>query len=193
MYLAALDNQHWSGPFNATAPEPVTNQEFAHALGRVLHRPALLAVPAFALRALYGEMASVVTTGQRALPVRALERDFEFQHTAIDGALRAAMCDRSHNEQSQVEQAERTTSSDRGWSELTTSTALAPRIVLIVGGWVRLSRRASARRGGRGDGPFRRVGARATSVRPSGHQRPEIAGSPTQRKPCKRAASRLSR
>jgi len=79
MYLAALDNEHWSGPFNATAPEPVTNQEFAHALGRVLHRPALLAVPAFALRALYGEMASVVTTGQRALPVRALERDFEFR------------------------------------------------------------------------------------------------------------------
>jgi hypothetical protein len=91
MYLAALDNPEWSGPFNATAPEPVANREFAHALGRVLHRPAVLPIPAFPLRALYGEMASVVTTGQRALPVRALERGFEFQHTAIDGALAAAL------------------------------------------------------------------------------------------------------
>jgi uncharacterized protein len=91
MYLTALDNQEWSGPFNATAPEPVTNREFAHALGRVLHRPALLPIPAFALQALYGEMASVVTTGQRALPIRALERGFEFRHRAIEGALRAAL------------------------------------------------------------------------------------------------------
>lgn len=91
MYLAALDDSAWSGPVNATAPEPVTNQEFAHALGRALHRPALLPIPAFALRALYGEMASVVITGQRALPLRALERGFTFRHTAIDGALRAAL------------------------------------------------------------------------------------------------------
>ena len=79
------------GPFNATAPEPVTNRAFAQALGRVLHRPALLPIPAFVLQSLYGEMASVVTAGQRALPVRALERGFEFRHTAIDGALRAAL------------------------------------------------------------------------------------------------------
>lgn len=91
LYLAALDDPEWSGPFNATAPEPVTNRQFTHALGRVLHRPALLPIPAFALRALYGEMAGVVTTGQRALPVRALEHGFEFRHTAIDGALRAAL------------------------------------------------------------------------------------------------------
>ena len=91
LYLAALDNPDWSGRFNATAPEPVTNRQFAHALGRVLHRPALLPIPAFALQALYGEMAGVVTTGQRALPVRVLERGFEFRHPAIDGALRAAL------------------------------------------------------------------------------------------------------
>jgi hypothetical protein len=48
-------------------------------------------IPATALQALYGEMASVVTTGQRALPVRALESGFEFQYGAIDGALRAAL------------------------------------------------------------------------------------------------------
>ena len=91
MYLAALDDPEWSGPINATAPEPVTNREFARTLGRVLHRPARLPVPAFALRVLYGEMASVVTTGQRAIPARATERGFEFQHTGIHGALSAAV------------------------------------------------------------------------------------------------------
>jgi uncharacterized protein (TIGR01777 family) len=91
MYLAALDSPEWSGPINATAPDPATNREFARALGRLLHRPAVLPVPALALRVLYGEMASVVTTGQRVIPARAIERDFEFQHGAIDEALAAAM------------------------------------------------------------------------------------------------------
>jgi uncharacterized protein len=91
MYLAALDDPEWSGPVNATAPEPVTNREFAHALGHVLHRPAVLPVPAFALRALYGEMASVVTTGQRVVPARAIERGFQFQHATIHGALAEAV------------------------------------------------------------------------------------------------------
>jgi len=91
LYLAALDDPEWSGPINATAPEPSTNREFARALGRVLHRPAVLPVPALALRALYGEMASVVTTGQRALPVRALEHGFEFRYPSIDAALAAAL------------------------------------------------------------------------------------------------------
>jgi uncharacterized protein len=93
MYLAALDDPQWSGPVNATAPEPVTNREFAKALGRVLRRPARLPVPAFALRVLYGEMASVVTTGQRAIPARATERGFEFRHGAIRGALAAAVAE----------------------------------------------------------------------------------------------------
>jgi hypothetical protein len=91
LYLAALDEPQWSGPVNATAPEPVTNREFAHALGRVLHRPARVPIPAVALRTLYGEMASVVTTGQRARPVRAVERGFEFRYPAIDGALAKAL------------------------------------------------------------------------------------------------------
>jgi uncharacterized protein (TIGR01777 family) len=95
LYLAALDDPDWSGPVNATAPEPVTNRRFARALGRVLKRPAVLPIPAFPLRALYGEMASVVTTGQRALPGRALEKGFEFRYPAIEGALAAALspCD----------------------------------------------------------------------------------------------------
>jgi uncharacterized protein (TIGR01777 family) len=91
MYMAAVDDPEWSGPVNATAPEPVTNREFADALGRALHRPALLPIPAFALRTLYGEMASIITTGQRALPVRAHARRFEFRYPTIDGALAAAL------------------------------------------------------------------------------------------------------
>jgi uncharacterized protein len=91
MYLAALDDPQWLGAINATAPEPVTNREFAQTLGRVLHRPARLPVAAFALQLLYGDMASVIITGQRAIPARATERGFEFQHAAIHGALAAAV------------------------------------------------------------------------------------------------------
>jgi uncharacterized protein len=91
LYLAAIDRDDWSGPFNATAPEPVTNRDFSRALGRVVGRPAVLPVPGFAIRALYGEMATVVTTGQRAIPARALELGFEFRHPGLDDALRTAL------------------------------------------------------------------------------------------------------
>jgi len=91
IYLAALDGDDWSGPVNATAPEPVPNKEFSRALGRALHRPAIAPVPAFALRILYGEMAEIVTTGQRAVPKRALELGYTFLHPDLDEALRAAL------------------------------------------------------------------------------------------------------
>lgn len=91
MYVTALDDPEWSGPVNATAPQPTTNKEFSRALGRVLHRPALVPVPRLAVRALYGEMASVVTSGQRVLPARATERGFQFRHATIEGALAAAI------------------------------------------------------------------------------------------------------
>jgi uncharacterized protein (TIGR01777 family) len=91
IYLAALDGDDWSGPVNASAPEPVTNKEFSKALGRALHRPAFLPVPAFALRVLYGEMADIVTTGQRAIPTRALELGYAFRHPDLDEALAAAL------------------------------------------------------------------------------------------------------
>jgi uncharacterized protein (TIGR01777 family) len=91
MYLAALNEPEWSGPINATAPEPVTNREFGQTLARAMHRPALLPIPGLALHALYGEMASVITTGQRAIPVRALEHGFEFRYPKIDGALASAL------------------------------------------------------------------------------------------------------
>lgn len=91
MMLAALDGQDWSGPVNATAPEPVTNREFSRTLGRVLHRPAIAPVPGFALRLLYGDMAEVVTGGARAVPAKALVLGYHFAHRELEAALRAAL------------------------------------------------------------------------------------------------------
>ena len=91
IYLAAIDGPAWSGPVNATAPQPVTNRDFARALGRALRRPAVLPVPGAALRLLYGDMAQIVTTGQRALPQRALELGYRFAHADLDEALRDAL------------------------------------------------------------------------------------------------------
>lgn len=91
MVLSALSDERWTGPVNGTAPDPVTNREFARALGRALHRPALLPVPAFALRLLYGDMASVVTTGVRAMPAKALVLGYSFAHPELDDALSSAL------------------------------------------------------------------------------------------------------
>lgn len=78
---------HASGPFNATAPVPVTNAEFTRALGRFLRRPAVVPVPAFALRLLFGEVADSLLTGQRVLPARAERLGFEFTFPRLDTAL----------------------------------------------------------------------------------------------------------
>jgi uncharacterized protein (TIGR01777 family) len=83
-----MEDSRATGPVNLTSPDPVTNAEFSRALGRALHRPAVLPVPALALRLLYGEMAEVVTTGQRAVPRRLQGLGFEFRHPALDSALR---------------------------------------------------------------------------------------------------------
>jgi uncharacterized protein (TIGR01777 family) len=91
MYLAALGDAAWTGPVNATAPDPPTNAAFSRALGRALHRPAFAPVPGLAVRLLYGEMAHIVLTGQRAVPERALAHGFRFAHPDLDDALRAAL------------------------------------------------------------------------------------------------------
>jgi uncharacterized protein (TIGR01777 family) len=88
IYVAALDGADWRGPVNATAPQPVTNAEFSKALGRALHRPAVVPIPGFAIRALYGEMATIVTTGQRAVPRVAQAHGYAFEHPDLDEALR---------------------------------------------------------------------------------------------------------
>jgi uncharacterized protein (TIGR01777 family) len=86
----ALDTEAASGPLNVTAPEPATNKELSRALGRVLRRPAFAPVPGLAVKALYGEMAMIVTTGQRALPARLTELGYTFRRPDLEGALREA-------------------------------------------------------------------------------------------------------
>jgi uncharacterized protein (TIGR01777 family) len=78
------------GSVNLSAPEPVTNRELSKALGRVLKRPAVAPVPGLAVKLLYGEMASIVTTGVRMVPARLLERGFEFRQPDLEDALREA-------------------------------------------------------------------------------------------------------
>jgi uncharacterized protein (TIGR01777 family) len=86
--LFCLDNPRAKGPVNLTAPHPVTNTELSRALGRALGRPAVVPVPGIALKLLYGEMALIVTTGQRAVPARLADLGFEFAHPEIEPALR---------------------------------------------------------------------------------------------------------
>jgi uncharacterized protein (TIGR01777 family) len=87
--LFCLDTATAAGPINVTVPEPVTNRDFSRTLGRVLRRPAFWPVPALAVKALYGEMATIVTTGQRALPGRLTELGYSFRYPELEGALRA--------------------------------------------------------------------------------------------------------
>jgi uncharacterized protein (TIGR01777 family) len=83
-----IDAPDASGPYNATAPHPVTSAEFARALGRALRRPAVMPVPAFVLKLALGKMAGpLLLNGQRALPARALEGGFRFRFDRIEAAL----------------------------------------------------------------------------------------------------------
>ncbi len=84
-----LDAEHFEGPVNATAPHPVTNAEFTKTLGRVLSRPTLATLPAFAARFVFGEMAEeLLLASVRAEPRRLLDAGFTFHHAQLEPALR---------------------------------------------------------------------------------------------------------
>ncbi|MFF4711599.1 TIGR01777 family oxidoreductase [Streptomyces eurythermus] len=85
-----VDREDLSGPFNLTAPQPLTNREVTAAMGRVLHRPAVCAVPAPVLRAALGELAGDVLASQRVVPKRLLESGFRFAFPGVEEAIRAA-------------------------------------------------------------------------------------------------------
>ncbi len=85
--LLALDNNGAVGPLNATAPNPVTNRDFAVAFGGALHRPSFMPTPRFVLRAMLGESADIVTTGQRVLPKKTMALGYQFKFAQIDAAL----------------------------------------------------------------------------------------------------------
>lgn len=91
--LRCLDDDRLSGPVNATAPTPATDGELAKVLGAALHRPAVLAVPAPALRLVLGsEMAEeLVLAGQRVLPSVLLAHDHRFTHTDLAEAVRSVL------------------------------------------------------------------------------------------------------
>ena len=86
-----IDHPEARGAINLTAPAPVTQAAFARTLAATLHRPLFARVPAFALRALLGEMADLVLASQRVVPQRLLELGFRFRHPTLEGAL-AELC-----------------------------------------------------------------------------------------------------
>ena len=82
-----LTNEHCHGVFNATAPNPVSNAEFAKSLGHVLGKPAIIPTPPLALRLAMGEMCELLTEGQYVVPSRALKAGFHFNYPFLDQAL----------------------------------------------------------------------------------------------------------
>ncbi len=90
--LHLLEDPEASGPYNLTAPEPVSNREFSSALGRALHRPTVLRLPGFAARLKFGEMAEeVLLAGQAVQPSRLLAAGFEFRYPRVQEALENAV------------------------------------------------------------------------------------------------------
>jgi uncharacterized protein len=92
LFLWALDDHRVWGVINGTAPNPATNKELSKALGAVLHRPAFMPVPKFAVAALRGgELADAVAGGARVIPRRALDLGYEFRHPELEEALRSSL------------------------------------------------------------------------------------------------------
>ena len=83
-----LTTENAQGPFNLSAPNPVSNAEFGRIVGQVLNRPSFLPTPGFALKLALGEKASLVLDGQKAIPKRLLEAGFEFKFENLEAALK---------------------------------------------------------------------------------------------------------
>jgi uncharacterized protein len=86
-----IENPQAAGAYNLSAPEPLTNRDFAKAIGKVLRRPAFFPAPAFAMRLLFGEMATLLLDGQRQVPERLLQAGFRFTYPQAEPALRALL------------------------------------------------------------------------------------------------------
>lgn len=85
----ALTTEALQGPVNAVTPNPVTNREFTHTLGRVIGRFTLFPMPAVAARLVFGELADeVLLASQRVQPTRLLATEYRFQYPDLEGALR---------------------------------------------------------------------------------------------------------
>jgi uncharacterized protein len=91
LIITAITDNQMQGVYNATAPNPVTMQDFAHTLGTVMSRPSWLPVPNFALEAMLGEGAIVVLQGQQVIPTHPLAQGFNFQYPQLQPALTAIL------------------------------------------------------------------------------------------------------
>lgn len=90
--LFALETPELAGPVNVTSPNPVRNAEFTRALARLMHRPAVIPAPAFALRAAFGQMADeALLASARVMPTKLAKAGFRFQHPTVEEALAAAL------------------------------------------------------------------------------------------------------
>lgn len=89
LIMFCVDEDRMSGPVNASAPTPVTNDEFGRALGKAMGRPHWFPVPSFLMKAAFGELSALLLEGQRALPRKALDSGFTFRHPTINAAMQA--------------------------------------------------------------------------------------------------------
>jgi len=90
---AAINDERFRGPINLTAPNPVTNEEFAHTLAQVLHRPAVLPTPLLPLKLRYGSelVETLLLVSQRVLPTRLEANGFSFRNPVLEPALTAIL------------------------------------------------------------------------------------------------------
>lgn len=91
IYVQAVRDPSYSGIYNGTAPNPVTNKEFTKELGKAVGRPAFFPVPAFALKAMFGEMSQVLLDGQKVLPKRVQEKKFRFRYPIVEMAIKESI------------------------------------------------------------------------------------------------------
>ncbi len=91
LILWLSENRSMSSPVNGVAPETVTMRQFCTALGKAMHRPSVFPVPQFVLRLALGEMSTVLTTGQKAHPKKALEGGFSYSYPTLQSAFQALM------------------------------------------------------------------------------------------------------
>jgi NAD dependent epimerase/dehydratase family enzyme len=91
MVLRLLHDEQLSGPFNMTAPNPVTNTEFTRVLARTLHRPAVFIAPGIMLRLAMGERAALLLEGQRVLPANLADAGYQYKYPKLSSALEALL------------------------------------------------------------------------------------------------------
>jgi hypothetical protein len=87
-FVLSLTDDQCSGTYNLTAPVPATNKQFTKALGKALKRPAVMVIPIFVLKLIFGEAATVISTGPIAIPRRLSTQNFQFQYPTIEEVIR---------------------------------------------------------------------------------------------------------